>query len=62
MRERFPLWVKSRHFAVQSSCPLYPQERTLALHKSMSALCQKRTPSGESTQAMDVIRASSLRY
>jgi hypothetical protein len=24
-----PLWVKNRHFATQSRCPLYPRKRTL---------------------------------
>src|SRR6516225_4610791 len=40
---QYPLWVKSGHFAAQSSCPLYPQKRTLGLSRAMSALCQKRT-------------------
>src|SRR5262249_50584864 len=35
--------VKSRHFAVQSPCLLYPRKRTLALHLRMSAKGQKRT-------------------
>ena len=25
---RRPLWVLSRHFAMQNSCPLYPRKRT----------------------------------
>ena len=33
--------VKSRHFAAQLSCPLYPQKQTLALH--MSAKGHKRS-------------------
>jgi uncharacterized membrane protein YGL010W len=28
------------HYAAQSSCPLYPQKRTCAVHRLMSALCQ----------------------
>ena len=32
------LWVISRHFAVQSSCPLYPRKRTFAVGPSMSAV------------------------
>src|SRR5262249_27698971 len=38
-----PLWVKSRHFAVQSRCPLYPRKRTRLSRVVMSALFQKRT-------------------
>src|SRR5262249_50092239 len=38
-----PLWVKSRHLAVQSPCPLYPQKRTCAVQLGMSAKGQKRT-------------------
>jgi hypothetical protein len=38
-----PLWVKSRHRAVKSPCPLYPQKRTSLSVTGMSALCQKRT-------------------
>ena len=34
-----PLWVISRHFAVQSPCPLYPRKRTCAVQLGMSALC-----------------------
>ena len=35
-----PLWVISGHSAVQLSCPLYPQKRTLVSATRMSALCQ----------------------
>jgi hypothetical protein len=34
-----PLWVISRHFAVQSACPLYPQKRTFGAAVEMSAKC-----------------------
>ena len=37
---RCPLWVISRHFAVQSACPLYPQKRTFGAAVEMSAKCQ----------------------
>jgi len=33
-----PLWVKSRHFAMQKPCPLYPRKRTCAVQLRMSAL------------------------
>ena len=36
------LWVISRHFAVQSPCPLYPRKQTL-IQYAMSALGHKRT-------------------
>ena len=38
-----PLWVKSRHDALKSRCPLFPQKRTLLSTTRMSALCQKQT-------------------
>src|SRR5262245_9080959 len=34
---------KSRHFALQSPCPLYPRKRTFAVQLEMSAMGQKRT-------------------
>src|SRR5262245_46046412 len=37
------LWVKSRHVAVQSVCPLCPRKRHQMRHMGMSALGQKRT-------------------
>src|SRR5262245_36794095 len=37
-----PLWVKSRHFAVQSAC-LLPPKATLIAFFGMSALGQKQT-------------------
>ena len=40
---RRPLWVISGHFAMRERCLLYPQKRTCAAHKPMSAKCQKRT-------------------
>src|SRR4029453_11361924 len=42
---RCALSVKSRHLRRRKSCPLYPQEQTLALLKSMSARAKNRTPS-----------------
>ena len=36
-----PLWVKSRRR--KKRCPLYPQKRTCAVQKQMSALGQKQT-------------------
>ena len=36
-------WVISGHFAMRQPCLLYPQKRTFAVQKQMSALCQKRT-------------------
>src|SRR5262249_61584891 len=38
-----PLWVKSRHSAEETRCPLYPQKRTLVERVEMSAKCQKQT-------------------
>src|SRR5215831_5342263 len=38
-----PLWVISRHFAMQSPCPLCSRKRTCAVQLGMSALGQKRT-------------------
>jgi hypothetical protein len=38
-----PLWVKSRHHALKSRCPLYPQQRTSFSAVPMSVLCHKRT-------------------
>ena len=35
-----PLWVISRHVRCNSVCPLYPRERTGAVQRGMSALCQ----------------------
>jgi hypothetical protein len=40
---RMSALVKSRHFAVQSPCPLYPRKRTCAVQLRMSALGHKRT-------------------
>jgi hypothetical protein len=37
-RGRCPLWVKTRHLQCTNPCPLYPQERTFAVQKQMSAL------------------------
>src|ERR1043166_1408797 len=37
------LWVISGHFAVQSSCPLYPRKQTCAVQLGMSAMGHKRT-------------------
>ena len=34
--------VISRHFVMQSSCPLYPRKRTLDAASTMFARCQKR--------------------
>jgi hypothetical protein len=28
-QDQCPLWVKSKHIAAQSSCPLYPRKQTL---------------------------------
>jgi NAD(P)-dependent dehydrogenase (short-subunit alcohol dehydrogenase family) len=36
-----PRWVKNGHRALQSRCPLYPQERTWPSATVMSAKCQK---------------------
>jgi len=36
----FSVRVINRHFAVQTPCPLYPQKRTCAVQKPMSALGQ----------------------
>ena len=49
LRTQCRLWVKSRHDALNSRCPLYPRKRTLAETVVMSALCQKRT-SGKLSQ------------
>ena len=38
-----PLWVISRHLRCKTTCPLYAQKRTCAVHQSMSAKCQQRT-------------------
>jgi hypothetical protein len=43
VRRPCPLWVKSRHFATQSPCPLTPRKQTLVECAGMSALCQKQT-------------------
>jgi hypothetical protein len=42
LKSRRPLWVKSRHWAMSSRCPLYPQKQTFVSATGMSALCQKR--------------------
>jgi len=42
-RQPIPLWVKSRHSAGLSGCPLYPRKRALKKRVSMSALGQKAT-------------------
>jgi hypothetical protein len=36
-----PIWVISGHFAVQSPCPLYPQNRTLMGASNMFATLNK---------------------
>jgi len=38
--ERCLLWVKSRHNAPKSPCPLYPGKRTFVRTSGMSAKCQ----------------------
>jgi hypothetical protein len=38
-----PLWVKSRHDALELPCPLYPRKRTSFTAAGMSALRQKQT-------------------
>jgi hypothetical protein len=43
MSRRCRIWVKTRHHALESPCPLYPQKRTLADDSWMSALGHKRT-------------------
>ena len=54
-----PLWVISGHFALQSSCPLYPRKRTCAVQLGMSAMGQKRT-SRMPSLAASMIRRGSL--
>ena len=39
-KERTSTWVKSQVGTSPGQCPLYPQKRTFAAHKPMSALCQ----------------------
>jgi hypothetical protein len=47
-------WGKTKHAALKSPCPLFPQKRTSRSAAGMSANCQKRTfgqsrrPSGDS--------------
>ena len=38
-----PLWVKSRHLQRKKACPLYPQKRTCAMQRAMSAKGQEQT-------------------
>jgi hypothetical protein len=38
-----PLWVIGRHSRCSRPCPLYPRERTFAVHQPMSAKGQKQT-------------------
>jgi hypothetical protein len=38
-----PLWVKTRHDALKTRCPLYRRKRTLPGDNWMSAKCQKQT-------------------
>jgi len=42
-KQQCPLWVICGHLAVQSSCPLYPRNRTCAVQLGVSAKGQKRT-------------------
>ena len=37
-----PLWFMSGLFAMQTSCPVYPQDRTFRSQGGMSANCQER--------------------
>jgi hypothetical protein len=59
-RTRLPTWVKSRHGAPKSQCPLFTQKRTSPGAAKMSALCQKRT-SGHSYSISWSARESSVR-
>ena len=49
---RCPLWVKSRHLQRKKRCPLYPQKRTCAVHKLMSAKCHYRTHALQQTEPL----------
>src|SRR6516162_3412784 len=55
-----PLWVKSRHSAQGTRCPLYPQKRTLIERVGMSALCQKRTSRIRSARALSPVSSPSV--
>jgi hypothetical protein len=52
------LWVKSRHWAMSSRCPLYPQKRTSIEPAVMSALCQKQTSPIRSPRRRDRTQAA----
>jgi len=51
--KKCPLWVKSGHWRMLASYPLYPQKRTLVQCSRMSALCQKRTFAGSPVNYSD---------
>src|SRR5262249_38184700 len=55
------LWVISRHFAVQSPCPLYPRKRTCVVQLGMSALGQKRTCYPPSSVGISLLQKNARR-